>query len=74
MIAFFFDDADQQDDPDKSDHRQVLVKQCQGQQRANPCRRQGREDCNRVDVALVKDTEHDVDGNDCRCDQIWLRL
>jgi hypothetical protein len=69
-----FDDADQQDDPDKSDNREVLVKQRQSQQCADARRRQSRKDRYRVDIALVKDTENDVDGDYCCGDQKRLRL
>ena len=65
-------DADQQDDADDADHAQVLAGDHQGQQRADAGRGQGREDGDRVDVALVEHAQHDVDGDDRRQDQPQL--
>ena len=53
-------DADQQDDADQRDDRQVVPGQHQRQQRADAGRGQRREDRDRVDEALVQHAEHDV--------------
>ena len=63
------DDADQQDDADQRDDAELDVEQHQRQHRADPGRRQGRQDRDRVDVALVEHAEHDVDGEQRRADQ-----
>jgi len=35
-MAFFFNDADQQDDPDDRDDREIVARKHQRQQRATP--------------------------------------
>jgi hypothetical protein len=65
-------DADQQDDADDADHAQVVAGQHQGQQRADAGRRQGRQDGQRVHVALVQHAQHDVDADHRRQDQPQL--
>ena len=62
-------DADQQDDADDRDHAQVIAAENQRQQGADGRRRQGREDGDRVDVALIEHTQHDVHGHHRRQDQ-----
>ena len=54
------DDADQQDDADQRDQAQLAAAEDQREQRADPGRGQGREDGQRVHVALVEDAEDDV--------------
>ena len=63
------DDADQQHDPDQSMTLSSLWKQ-QRQQRAHACRGQRRKNRDGMDVALVQHPENDVDGDQCREDQI----
>ena len=67
------DDADQQDDADQRDHRQVVTADPQDQQRTEAGRRQRRQDRQRVDVALVQQAEHDVHGDQRGRDQVRLR-
>ena len=55
------DDAHQQHDADQRDHREVVAEQHQREQRADAGRGQRRENCQRVDEALVQHAEHDVD-------------
>ena len=71
--AVLLDDADQQDDADQRDHAQVVAAGHQDQQRADAGRWQRRQDRQRVDVALVQQTQHDVDGDQRRGDQPRLR-
>ena len=67
-------DADQQDDADQRDQRQVLAAQQQRQQRAHARRRQAREDGDGVDVALIEHAQDDVDDDDGGQDQERLAL
>jgi hypothetical protein len=62
-------DADEQDDADHRDHRQVRARDDQCQQRA--CARRGnrRQNRDRVDVAFVQHAEHDKDRGQGGCDQ-----
>ena len=59
--AVLLDDADEQYDADEGDHGQVVVHRHQQQQRAEAGRRQGRDDGDRVDHALVEHAEDEVD-------------
>src|SRR5882672_4144374 len=59
--AVLLDDADEQYDADDRDHAQVIVNRHQQQQRAEAGRRQGRDDGDRVDHALVEHAEDEVD-------------
>ena len=63
------DDADEQHDADERHDAEVLAGDHQRRERADASRRQGRQDRQWVDVALVQDAEHDVDGDDRREDQ-----
>ncbi|RMO42958.1 hypothetical protein ALQ41_05232 [Pseudomonas savastanoi pv. glycinea] len=63
------DDADQQNDTDDRDHPQVIAADQQGQQGTHCCRRQCREDGDRVDIALVEHAQHDVHGHYSRQNQ-----
>ena len=47
--AVLLDDADEQDDANDRDHAQIVVNRHQQQQRAEPGRREGRDDGDRVD-------------------------
>ena len=64
--AVLLDDADEQDDADDRDHAQIVVNRHQQQQRAEAGRRQGRDDGDRVDQALVEHAEDEVDDEQ-RC-------
>ena len=63
----FLDDADQHDDADHGDDRQIHFEQDQRQQRADAGRRQTGDDRDRVDEAFVQDAEHD-EGREHRGD------
>ncbi len=63
------DDADQQNNADHAQHRQVLPAHDQRQQRAKTGGRQGRDDGQRVNRAFVQHAEHDVHGDDRRQNQ-----
>ena len=67
--AVLLDDADQQDDADEGDHRELAVGDLQRQQRAEARRGQGRDDGQRVRQALVEHAEHDIDRQQRREDQ-----
>ena len=66
------DDADQQDDADQGDDAQLGVEDQQRQQGAHAGRRQRGENRDRVDVVLVENSQHDVDGDQRRQDQVGL--
>ena len=51
---------DQKDDADDGDDGQILAEQHQCQQRTDTGGRQGGQDRDRVDIAFIQDTEHDV--------------
>ncbi len=67
--AVLLDDADEQDDADEGDEAEIRAADQQGQQGPHPGRRQGGEDGDRVDVALVENPQHDVDRQQRRQDQ-----
>ncbi len=67
--AVLLDDADQENDADDTDHRQVHVTEIERQQRADTGRRQGRQNGERMDEALVEDAENDVDHDQRGRDQ-----
>src|SRR5580704_10395608 len=67
--AVFLDDADQQNDADDADHRQIEAAEPQRQQRADARRGQRGEDRQRMDVALVKHAENDIDDHQRGRDQ-----
>ena len=60
------DDADQQDHADQGDDRELDLEDDQGDHRADPGRGQGGEHGQRVDVALIEDAQHQVDGDERR--------
>ena len=66
-------DPDQQDDADQRDHAQLRAEQQQRQQRAHSGRRQRRKNRDRMDVALVQNAEHDIDGHQRRQNQVAAR-
>src|SRR4051812_41466185 len=62
-------DADQEHDPDQRDHVEVALAHDEREQRADARRRQRAQNRDRVDVALVKHAEHDVDRDESREDE-----
>src|SRR2546429_684662 len=58
------DDPDEENDPDERDDVEIHPAEHQGDDGAHARRGQRREDRDRVDVALVEDAEHDVDGDE----------
>jgi len=73
MIAFFFTMPMRRMIPISAMNREVSAADHQRQERTHPRGRQGGEDGDRVDVALVQDSEHDVDGDQRGQDQHRLR-
>ena len=69
MIAFFLTMPISRMMPISAMIGELDVEQHQRQHRADAGRRQGREDRDRVDVALVENAEHDVDGEERGGDQ-----
>ena len=67
--AVFLDDADQQDDADQGDDAELGAAEEQGQNRPDPGRRQGGDDGDGVDIALVQHPQDDVDRHQGRQDQ-----
>ena len=57
-------DADEQQDPDAGDHIEFASKEDQCKYGSYASRRQGREDGERMDVALVQDAKSEVDGGE----------
>jgi hypothetical protein len=66
------DDADEQHDADDADDAEIAAVDDQRQQRADAGRRQGRQDGDGMDVALVEHAQHDIDGDDRRQDEQQL--
>ena len=60
MIAFFLDQTNQQNDADRSNHVQFVVRQQQRQKRSHARRRQSRQNRDGMNVAFVEHAEHDV--------------
>ena len=71
--AVLLDDADQQDDADDGHHVQVLMEKKKCEQRAYAGGGQRGENRDRVNEALVKHAEHDIDGNQRGEDEQRLR-
>ena len=71
--AVLLDDADQQNDADEGDQRELGIEHLQREQRAEARGGQGRNDRQRMCQALVQNAQHDVDGNQRRDDQQRLR-
>ena len=67
--SIFLDDADQQQDSDNGDDRQVKMKQGQDEQGSNACRRKRRKNRERVNIAFVQHAKDDVDRDDCCKDE-----
>ena len=72
MMAFFFTNADQQNNTDKCHDAEFGLEQHQGEHRADTRRRQGGENGDRVNVALVQHAEHDVDRHQGGQNQVRL--
>jgi hypothetical protein len=72
--AVLLDDADQQDDADQPHDRQVEVKQHQHQECSHASRGEGGENGQRMDVALIENTQDDVHHQQRRQDQQRRRL
>jgi hypothetical protein len=68
------DDADQHQEADDGDHRQVDAEPASGEQCAERSRRQAGQDRQRVDEALIENAEHDVDRQHRAGDQQALPL
>ena len=66
------DDADEEQDADEGEEREGRVRDDEGENRADARRRQRRQDCQRMDVALVEHAQHDIDGDDRRQDKQGL--
>ena len=60
----FLHDADQQNDADQRDHRQIVVRDLQRQDRAYARRRQCRENRDGMNVALIQNSQHNVHRDD----------
>ena len=67
--AVLLHDADQKDDADDADHRQIEAESHQHQKRAHAGGRQRRQDRQRVDEALIQHAEDDVDHHERRDNQ-----
>ena len=65
----FLHNTDEQDDADQGNDTEFHLRNHQREQGADAGRRQGRNDGDGMDIALVKHTEHDVDSDQCREDQ-----
>ena len=63
------DDADQHDDADHGDDRQIHVEHHQHQQRADTGGGQAGNDRDRMNEALIEHAEHDISGEHRRQDQ-----
>ena len=61
--AVLLDDADQQNNTNDPDNAKVLPEQNQSQQGSDARRGQRGENRKRMDVALVQNAKHDVDGD-----------
>jgi hypothetical protein len=64
--AVLFDDTDQQNDADQRDQAEIKAEHHQCHKRAEAGGGQGREDRQRVDIALIEYAQDDVDDDD-RC-------
>ena len=62
-------DTDQQDDPNQSYHVELVLRNQQSEQRTNAGGRKRGQDRNRVREALVKNAQHDIDGQQRSQDQ-----
>ena len=62
-------DADQKKHADEGDHIQFAVGEQQGEQGADACGWQRRQDSDGMNVAFVQDAEHDVNGEQRGQDQ-----
>ena len=55
------DDADEEDHADHRDEAEIESEQHESGDRARPCRRQGRQYRQRVDIALIENAEDQID-------------
>ena len=69
-----FDDTNEQDDANDADHAQVIAAQHQRQQRTHAGRWQGGEDGERVHIAFIQHTQHDVHAHQGCQDQQELAV
>src|SRR5208337_1146965 len=67
--AVLLDDADQEDRADQRDEAELVAEQHQRRERAEARRRQGRENRQRVDEALVEHAQDQIDADERREDQ-----
>src|SRR5215510_11086126 len=67
-----FHDADEQDDADDGDNAQIEAVEQERQQRANAGRRQRGENGDRMNIAFIQDTKHNIDRYQGRRDQKGL--
>ena len=65
-------DPDEQDDADERDDAEIHPADQEGQHGPEAGGRQGREDRDGMDVALVQDSQHDVDGRQRHRDEEGL--
>jgi hypothetical protein len=70
--AVLLDDADQQNDADQRDQAEIKAERHQCHERAETRRRQGRQDRQRMNVALIEHAQDDADDDDRRRDEIKL--
>src|SRR5579871_2284241 len=63
------DDSDEEDDADQRNQAELCAEVPDGGKRADASRWKGRKNRNRVNKALVENTENDVDGEDGREDE-----
>ena len=69
MMAFFFDDANQQNNADNADNAQIAAGNHQRQQGADTGGRQRGQNGDRVDIAFVQHAQHDINRDDGGQDQ-----
>src|SRR5579871_169938 len=67
--AVLLHDADQKNDADDTDDIQIQSEQAQGQERTDTRRRQRGQDRQRMNEALIKDTQNDVHSDERRQNQ-----
>ena len=67
--SVLLDDANEQDDPDESDDAQINVEEHQEHHRAHPGGGQRGKDGDGVNVAFIKNPQHDINGQESRDNQ-----
>ncbi len=70
--AVLFHDANEQDDAYQCDDAEFGSANQEGENRANTCGRQSGKNRERMDIALVKNTQHDINGYERGQNQYWL--